>query len=89
MGGGQSPPEMSAQEIGVLVTQVPESDDELTGCLIGQAIGALVELTLLCPMVGASDLAVTESAEAEAGKDLTGGCDCEGGSHLVSVRLTL
>ena len=80
--GGGAPASAVAQVGGLFVSQVAEGDDELTGGLGAQAIGALAEHALLSPMVGDADLIFGQCEESEAGEDLTDGSEGEGrGSH--------
>ena len=66
-----------AQVFGLAVSQVAESDDELTGSLRGEAIGALAEHALLSPMMGDGNLVFGDCEESEAGEDLTDGSESE------------
>ena len=69
-----------AEILGLGVTQVAESDDELTGGLGAKAIGALTQDALLSPMVGHGNLIFGDCQESEAGEDLTDGGEGEGGA---------
>ena len=75
-GRGGDPSSMT-QVGGLLVSQVAEGDDKLTGGLAAQSVGPLAEHALLSPMMGDSNLVFGDGEECEAGEDLTGGSESE------------
>ena len=69
-----------AQVLGLGVSQVAESANELTGSFRGEAVGALAEDALLSPMMSHGDHVLSDGEESETGEDLTDGGESEGGA---------